>query len=233
MWQSNKTHTNRPCVFTLCLYAVPQPGFLPSSYPPPHTHQKKASQSNRRHHCLHPPLSPLFFLQSAGKHKRRQRSRAWVQVPMNVQRLSRGGDEVGRREVKDEEEDLRRGIGVVVIQRTRFGALCHWASASWDKERHPTLSRFLIFSPLLMFSMRALYEPEEGYEVPFGCHWHVKRVWRWQLTGSVACNYLRLDSHPSMSNTHTCKNVGVSTYKDVKARLKMMNRTKRQRLVCP
>lgn len=44
---------------------------------------------------------------------------------MNVQRLSRGGDEDGRREVKDEEEDLRRGIGVVVIPRTRLAALCH------------------------------------------------------------------------------------------------------------
>lgn len=46
----------------------------------------------------------------------------------------------------------------------------------------------LVFSPSLMLSMRALYELEEGYEVPFGCHWHVKRVWWWQLTRSWACN---------------------------------------------
>lgn len=214
----------------VCSATARLPAKLFSSYPPkdkPKQPQAPLPSSTP----VPPPFPPCH--QSAGKHKRRQRSRAWVQVPMNVQRLSRGGDEDGRREVKDEEEDLRRGIGVVVIPRTRLAALCHWASASWDEEWHPTLSRFLIFSPLFMFSMRALYEPEEGYEVPFGCHWHVKRVWRWQLTGSVACNYLRLDSHPSMSNTHTCKNVGVSTYKDAKARLKMMNRTKRQRLVCP
>lgn len=60
MWQPNKTYTNRPCVFTLCLYAVPQPGVLPSSYPPTPPAKKDKPKQPQAPLPSSTPVPPLF-----------------------------------------------------------------------------------------------------------------------------------------------------------------------------
>lgn len=175
-----KSQTNSPCVpLPPCLYAVPQPGILPSSPP--------------LHHCLYLHSCSLLcfsfpLIGALANTKGGWEADSGCTSPWMTPRLGRGDDEDNRAEVKAEEEDLRRGVGGVVISRTRLRALCHWVNASWDEEWHPLLSLIQVSFHLIWISMKALYELEEGYEVPFGCHWHVKRAWRWQLTRSVACN---------------------------------------------
>lgn len=94
------------------------------------------------------PRSLLFLFsphRSAGKHKRRLRGQSLgCTSPWMTPRLGWGGDGDKRAEVKAEEEDLRRGVGVVVISWTRLCALCHWVTASWDEEWHPLPSLFWV-----------------------------------------------------------------------------------------
>lgn len=200
-WESQ---TNRPCVFPPCLYAVPRPGLLPTSPPLP-LQNAKARRRRKKDKSeqpppplpspptppqlpLHPPVSLFLSSERWQTQKEAERQSRGACPPERAQIRPRGW---WRRPGRGEGwggEDLRRGVGVAVISRARLRGLCHRADASWDEEWHPSLFSLLVFSPSLVFSMRALYGLEEGYEVPFGCHWHVKRVWRWQLTRSAACN---------------------------------------------
>lgn len=138
MRESNKTHTNSPCAFALCLYAVPQPGVLPSSSPLAPERQTEATTSTTAfmHPCsppaLHHALLLFFFfplIRALANTKGGKEAESERRSPMNVRRLSRGVDDDGRTEVKDgeeEEEDSRRGNrSGLLLQRTRLGALCH------------------------------------------------------------------------------------------------------------
>lgn len=132
MGESNKQAL---CFPPLCLYAVPRPGIPPSSPPlPPECKKAKDKPEQPPPPLPSPPpqlpLPPLpcfssSLIRALANTKGGREAESGVRVPVNVPRLGRGDDEDDRAEVKDEGEDLRRGVGVVVISRTRLHALCH------------------------------------------------------------------------------------------------------------
>ena len=124
------------------------------------------------------PLAPFFSLISAQKEGRDAKSeRAQIRPSRWWRRPGRGEGRRGR---------IWGGVAVISRDRTP----CPLPRRRRQLGRGVASFAFtpLVPSPSLTLSMGALCEPEEGYEVPFGCHWHVKRVCRWQLTRSVACN---------------------------------------------
>lgn len=182
---------------------------------------KRMGKSNKQSLCFHPvficsgtarrpakfsssspplplppaPLAPSRFssllIRALANTKGGWEAESWLHSAMNEDK---------RAEVKAEEEDLRSGVGVVVISQTRLRALCHQVTASWGRGVACFAFALLGFFPSLMVSMKALCELEEGCEVPFGCHWHGKECggdsWRdqWPVI-SWGC---RIDSYPTV-----------------------------------
>ncbi|KAM7365676.1 hypothetical protein PAMP_016591 [Pampus punctatissimus] len=88
--------------------------------------------------------------------------------PMNVPRLNRGDDDEDDRAEVRGEEDLRSGSGCYFTDKTPRPLPL--SQRQLGRGVASFVFSLLVFSSSLMLSMRALYELEEGYEVPFGCH---------------------------------------------------------------